>query len=623
MRNRKFAEPVSVVVAVVTALSPPPAHGLINPRFTPIHLVKAATWVAVLDPEVKGAPDVAVTLSVIETLKGEAAKEAHLSLQDAPPDQRDQALKALKRAKEGKGTCLLFSGKNEAGDEAGYVFVDGQWLSLRRAGGSKFALVGASSEMLATWNGGADMLLRCVRYILAHPDEAEVPSAEGMSWRSCVKAGRVSGTPTAMTVPALGGAAGVTFVHIASADGDVLLKAEKGKQQVTDVTGSLKLTAKSQSCIWGFFSGTGRLDLLSYDGRGLLLLAQGDNGVFRSSEVKAAVPPGVVNLLRVDTDTPGKPGVAFVTDSGLTVWRCDGQGEFVVAYTREIPADMLKTLGQPSRAVVADFDGDGYADIVQPFEKDGILYAGGKDFQLAAPRLCGAAAAKGTVTALGDFDADGAIDLLMCGPGGTAVYQNTGQARFREVLELSGEVSYKLPTRGSWCDVGDFNNDGRADFVLADEQGMPIFYFNRGFRSFGYCVGLFMTLKEHEMDAQAGQKAALLADLDSDGAQDAVLVKANGELWCLYNSDGENNPVNVRVRAPASSCGPVWVECQTATRGLGRQVAQAGVREARFGIAGGEQGEVKLKWQLPGQAVKTKTVEVEDRPVVVDLTAEH
>ena len=623
-RAHKCALPGFFLAALIALGWSSDATALINPKYTPIHLTDSAAFIAVLNPAMQGNPTATVTFAVVETLKGAACKEVKIDLSATNPDQRKAAMQILTRVKQDGSTVLLFSGKSEKGEAVAYLNLDGQWLELQVGqDATTWALTSVASDMLGTWNGGTDMLLRCIRYILASPDAADVPSTERMGWRSIVKVGKVSGTPTAMVTPDLTGD-GTTFLYVASPEGDVLLKGNKGKEGATDVTAAMKLTAKSQAAVWGSFLGGARPDLLSYDGQRLTRFTLGTDGAFASSEMKVALPAGIINLLAVDAELPGKPGVALLTGNGLTALKSDGNGGFAAACAREIPAELRKTLGQPSKAVVADFDGDGLADIIQPFEKGGLFYAGARDGTFAAPRLCTVATREGTaLTSIGDFDADGALDLLLAGQSGVAVFQNDGKGQFTEILRLCGEVSYKAPPQSTWCDVGDFNNDGRPDFILTYGTQVPIFYFNRGFRSFGLGVGIYTAVQADEtLKAEAGQKAGILADLDGDGAQDVVLVMASGDIWCLYNSYGENRPASVRARAPVSSCGPVSIGYTNAVRSLSRQVAQAGVREACFGVCDNERGPATLTWQLPGQAVKTRKLKVEDKTITVDLGAE-
>lgn len=621
--QRSVAGTLFLAAGLLALLPAPAAHALINPQFTPVHLTQGAAFIAVLQPALQGNTNGLASLAVVETLKGTPCKEVRIDLSATDPDQRKAALRLFAKVQQEHGLALFFSGKSEKGEAVAYLNLDAQWLELQVGENATWPLVRVASELLATWNGGTDMLLRCVRYILAFPDAADVPSAEGMAWRNTVKVGRVTGIPTALDTPDLAGD-GSTFLHVASPAGDVLLKGSKGKEGTTDVTVAMKLTARSQASAWGCFRGGPRPELLSYDGQKLTLFALGTDGAFTAADVKTEVPPGPVSLLAVDIGTPAAPGVVLATGSGLAVLKCDGKGGFAPAGTREIPADLRKTLGGPSRAVVADFDGDGLSDIVQPFERDGLFYAGTKDGGFAAPRACAVATGEGTSrTSVGDFDGDGRLDLLLAGQSGVCIYQNDGQGRFTETLRLCGEVSYKAPPQSTWCDVGDYNNDGRPDFLLAYRAQFPIFYFNRGFRSFGLAVGLYSAVQSDEaLQAVAGQQAAILADLDADGAQDVVMVMANGEIWCLYNTNGDSRPASVRVRAPAGTCGPVSVLYTNTVRSLGRQVAQAGVREASFGICDNERGAAAVNWQLPGQPAGTRQIKVEDKTIVIDLGKE-
>src|SRR5262245_20732700 len=100
---------------------------VINPNFTPLHLTNASTWIAVLNPAVKGDPQGTVILSATETLKGDEVKEVSIDLSKGAADHQEKALSALAKAKDAKGVVIIFSGTNENNKPAGFVSVDGLW----------------------------------------------------------------------------------------------------------------------------------------------------------------------------------------------------------------------------------------------------------------------------------------------------------------------------------------------------------------------------------------------------------------------------------------------------------------------------------------------------------------
>jgi hypothetical protein len=280
--------------------------------------------------------------------------------------------------------------------------------------------------------------------------------------------------------------------------------------------------------------------------------------------------------------------------------------------------------------LAADFTGDGVADVLLPFERGGLLYAGKAGGGFEDPRPCGVDSAGGGGAAeAGDFDADGWLDVLAAGAGGPRVFQNRRDGTFEEVKDLSGEVSYKGQPLASSCGVGDFNNDSRLDVLLTYGRDVPLLYFNRGFRSFAQAPKLELALGAAIGGLDGGQSAGLLADLDHDGAEDLVLALPNGEVYCAFNDLGGDDAMVIQAHLPPSQAagGPVLVTAYAGQRCLGARCVRAGGKPATFGIAA--KGAYTLKWRLPfergpqgqgpGGPEQVRRIPVVGKPVRVPL----
>ena len=508
---------------------------MINPNFTPIHLVDESNQIFFVRPR-KLADTKSFSLIVEETLKGKTTELFTANLQKAKPRQAEMAIKVL----SGKTVrpCLLFIG-GKGKKRKGFLHIRGTWLLFVFAQSGELEFVQQSSELLAVWNGGTDMLARCVKYILAKKGKADVPVNAGMTWEPIVRIGSVEGTPSSVVAVNLKGD-GTPFLHIGSSKGDRIFQGVKEgeDEEVEDVTGRMKLLAKSAASAWDDFNADGRLDLVSWDGSRLVVWLQEKNGTFRPSESTAVSGMVILNMVALASKSSDVSGLLVFAKSGISILISDGKGQFSKPIGISSPKPLLPKLGRPQKGIVADFTNDGFSDVIQPYEKGGLFYRGKKDFSFEPAKPCAVASEIGNaVSAAADFDGDGMKDIVLCGDAGTHIYQNLGEGKFAESLAESGEISYKAARFASWCDAADFNSDGRPDLLTTYHEQKPDFYFNRGFRSFGYAVTLLGLLDRSEMNANEGQQAGTFADMNSDDQLDTILVLNNGEVWCLFNLD--------------------------------------------------------------------------------------
>ena len=218
-------------------------------------------------------------------------------------------------------------------------------------------------DMQGTWSGGTDMLIRAVDYILLAETQAEMPCLEQMAWDPEVKVGQVGGKiHGAAAVDLARDGTSTLFVAADNGDRDRLFRWDgKGFEEVTGKAG---LTAKSQLFAWGDFDGDGRVDLASWDGGRLTIHLQDKEGRFGRQVVGGAGE--CVGLATVDVGG-GKAGLV-VSGKGvpglMTLNGGDALGRPIV--TGEFGG---KDLGEAGECLVADFDGDGWTDVMQMFSR--------------------------------------------------------------------------------------------------------------------------------------------------------------------------------------------------------------------------------------------------------------
>ena len=600
---------------------------LINPKFTPVHLVKQSALI--LELQLAPVKDGKLTATVRRVLKGKGDdKTVTFTLATSIFPEHIKTVEKVAEAKEGTQAIFFaggFEGQGGGGGGApdetrkqkGFLHAAGTWVSFSKTG-DVWEMNQLADTMAGTWAGGADMLIRVADYVIADPDGAEVPVKEGVHWSNFKQIAKIDGAiHQALPVDLAGD--GKLTLYIANENGDRLFKYD-GKADMADVTASSKLTAKSKVSTWGDFNADGKMDLLSWDGAALTLFVQNADGTFQpgSPLLKGKLANDCIGLSCIDCGKPGHPGAVIATKTNPLLWKSDAPGSVTPIGGAFAGAE----LGTPGLCLVADLDGDAIPDILQMFEKGSLLYKGKAPGQFEDARPCAASLGTGTTSAfLGDYDADGLLDVFAVSSDSTSrLWSNRGKFEFADTMPMTGELSYKGQSGAIGGTTGDFNNDGRQDVVFFYANTSPHLYFNRGFRSFGMAGGLDLATHNLLPQAEEGAQAGCLADFKGDGAQDMIVVLKNGEVWAFYVEAEDEASRCVRAVLPSNGpyIGPLTVTGWRGNRCLGAWNVTAGTSEARFGQQ--EAGPMTLKWQMPGGKPQQKEVVVEDGPVRVVLT---
>jgi hypothetical protein len=210
---------------------------------------------------------------------------------------------------------------------------------------------------------------------------------------------------------------------------------------------------------------------------------------------------------------------------------------------------------------------------------------------------------------VGDFDADGLLDVVVPRRSCCSLLVNQGGGRFCDALSEAGEIEYNSlqseTVAGSRCDL---NNDGRQEFVLFSPNVGYQPYFNRGFRCFGYApeIDAQNTRLPGAEAARRGQQAGVLADFNGDGAQDLAFVATDGGAWVLWRDASKGRNLGVSVFPPEGEHGPINVLGFDGSRPLGAQPAADG---ASAFFCRRSKGPIKLRWQAaPGQVQNAQVI---------------
>ena len=257
---------------------------------------------------------------------------------------------------------------------------------------------------------------------------------------------------------------------------------------------------------------------------------------------------GGLDALFLDHDNTGVPSLLVLQTDGARLYR-NRQGRFTDATASSGLAEVRATARTTAGAF--DLDNDGQLDLflaaagtaagpgaLRVFRNEGA----GRFRELALPTLGEVRAA-----AFADFDGDGFADLLAARRGGAAtLLRNTGDARFEAVA-----VAGRLPSGDALhIEVGDYDRDGAFDALVSGSAGWGLLRQT--------ARGRLEVVPGAAGPAPAPGGAALFLDADGDGSDDVLLRDATGaaRLWA-YRGRGRFEEERVQLTAAASALAAV------------------------------------------------------------------
>jgi hypothetical protein len=206
---------------------------------------------------------------------------------------------------------------------------------------------------------------------------------------------------------------------------------------------------------------------------------------------------------------------------GFRIYQGNGDGSF-----RAGP--IVDRVGGTGAMTVADFNGDGTADVAVGYSSLGLVavYLGDGNGSLGT-QIHTQLPATATDLLTADFNDDGYPDLVLSHLGSTAVALGLGDGRFRATFTRSGGG-------GLGAAIGDFDGDTKLDlFAAADAFGA--FQVLRGMGD-GTFVAAAGTVR---LSRNPGAHRLRVVDVDGDGALDVLGAPASGVLGVLRgNGDG-------------------------------------------------------------------------------------
>jgi len=244
-------------------------------------------------------------------------------------------------------------------------------------------------------------------------------------------------------------------------------------------------SSESNNAAVADFNGDGNMDVavsLPDASQIVVLLGNGDGSFTEMPPIPA---PGVSSVAVGDFNGDGKPDLLFADAGNWEIVVLLGKGDGTFAAPTPTPIAVIS--GEPQIAAIGDFNGDGILDVATTdFPYTPGDPGSGTDVPGAVTILIGKG--DGTFTAMpeapatgfspldittGDFNGDGILDLAVANlysetpeeePGTVTVLLGNGDGTFKAtaISPTTGFLPHSVR-------VGDFNGDGKADLVTANE----------------------------------------------------------------------------------------------------------------------------------------------------------
>lgn len=300
--------------------------------------------------------------------------------------------------------------------------------------------------------------------------------------------------------------------------------------------------------------------LIGYSGKPFLPTFSGAGQIEAASAGSRLDLPsgsGAVRVVIADLDGDGKADlvVADAYSGDVSIYQNLSSNHALAFATPRVVLPMVKgTYANPISVVVSDLDGDGKPEIIalnadsnmisifRNLSAPGVISTNSFSNRLDIPGAAGMSA-----MAVQDLDADGKADIVTVSTGNNtlSVYHNLST---NGVISFSAPVNFTTGNSPNGVAIGDLDDDGKPDVVVADTTDGTVSVF----RNLGSTGQVTTNSFASRVNFPAASQClrVTIGDVDGDGKLDVLVANWTSDTISIFRNLTSNPGITTNAFAP-------------------------------------------------------------------------